>query len=100
MTPAQLVALDAMRSAWDEATVQRMLKAERLAELLWKAVDAADSQDCGYCGSRQGNGNELACSECDWFSLAAELLKRLDAESKPQLAPSLTSPAEEEHFER
>lgn len=27
MTPAQQVALDAMRSAWDEATVARMLRA-------------------------------------------------------------------------
>jgi len=77
MTPAQQVAWDAMRSAYDEATVARMFVADDLVRLLALAIDQQEGQDCPYCGSNHSNGRDLSCTECGWYSVAARLVTRL-----------------------
>ncbi len=78
MTPAELsVVADYLRERFDEATAARMLVADDLHRLLELACGEQGGQDCPYCGSSHGNGRDLSCTECGWYSVASRLLVRL-----------------------
>lgn len=99
MTDAQKVAIDAMRSAWPEEAVARMLRAED------GRLEAEAAYVAGYFHRLVVFPGPDSVEECVArlvTLLPADLVEQQRIPAVPpglSLAPSLTSPAEREHWE-